>query len=290
MASISEATYKQYGKPIRLWWTFAQQISSDWFAPDISRVLDFLATLSESIATYGTLNSYRFAISLVTNVNLGSDERIKRFCKGVSVLKPSKPKYVLTWDPAPVLTYLSSLWPHESLNTKILTGKLVTLLALASAQRVQTLSLIKRKNIVLGDPTIVKIPDRTKTSGIGRFQPSMTFRKFTDQPALCVVSLLLFYMERTKNNSEVSGDALFLTLGKKVRAASSQTISRWIKETLKKAGIDTTIFTAHSTRHASTSSAARFGVSMDEIRRAAGWSPNSATFAKFYDRRIILIR
>ena len=116
MASISEATYKQYGKPIRLWWTFAQQISSDWFAPDISRVLDFLAALSESIASYGTLNSYRSAISLVTNVNLGSDERIKRFCKGMSVIKPSKPKYALTWDPAPVQTYLSSLSPHESLR------------------------------------------------------------------------------------------------------------------------------------------------------------------------------
>ena len=143
----------------------------------------------------------------------------------------------------------------------------------------------------------------------------MTFGKFADQPALCVASLLLFYMDKTKNNSEVSGDTLFLTLGKKVRVASSQTISRWIKETFFRTSIvrnfisrgvkmrisareacvkphlrtrsDINIFTTYSTRHASTSSAARFGVSMDEIRRAAGWSPNSATFARFYDRPLI---
>lgn len=37
---------------------------------------------------------------------------------------------------------------------------------------------------------------------------------------------------------------------------------------------------------ASTSAARRHGVDLDVIRRTAGWTRNSETFAKFYDRNI----
>ncbi|KAJ8980421.1 hypothetical protein NQ317_018813 [Molorchus minor] len=56
---------------------------------------------------------------------------------------------------------------------------------------------------------------------------------------------------------------------------------------LNRSGLDTSRFTAHSTRHASTSAAARKGVSYDTIRLAAGWTRRSSTFANFYDRPII---
>ncbi|KAH9635903.1 hypothetical protein HF086_002463 [Spodoptera exigua] len=56
--------------------------------------------------------------------------------------------------------------------------------------------------------------------------------------------------------------------------------------TLNEAGIDTSVFTAHSTRHASTSAASRAGLGIDLIRRTAGWSGTSSTFAKFYNRPI----
>ncbi|PZC73632.1 hypothetical protein B5X24_HaOG209006 [Helicoverpa armigera] len=68
---------------------------------------------------------------------------------------------------------------------------------------------------------------------------------------------------------------------------STQTLSRWIKDTLSLSGVDVSIFSAHSTRHAATSRARRAGVSVDQIRRTAGWSANSATFANFYDRNVI---
>lgn len=48
--------------------------------------------------------------------------------------------------------------------------------------------------------------------------------------------------------------------------------------------VDTNIFAPHSVRHASTSKAARIGISLDIIRRSAGWSQNSQCFAKFYNR------
>lgn len=53
---------------------------------------------------------------------------------------------------------------------------------------------------------------------------------------------------------------------------------------MKESGIDTEVFSAHSTRHASTSAAHRRGISLDLIKRCAGWSGNSLVFSKFYDR------
>lgn len=276
-ASISEGTLKQYTKPIRLWWTFCKQHVSDWFEPNITLLLNFLEEQLNIVLKYGTLNPYRSALSLILNIKLGSDDRIKHFCKGASVLKLPKPKYALSWDPAPVIAYLGSLWPHENLELNILSGKLATLLALTSAQRVQTLSLIKRANIVSANPIIIKIPDRVKTSGINHEPPSMVFHEFGDHPEVCVATLIRFYLEKTKKCSLNFCGNLFITINKKPATAQ---IRRWIKSTLSQAGIDTTMLSAHST-------AARLGVSMDEIRKSAGWSRNSGTFAKFYNRPML---
>ncbi|KAI8428154.1 hypothetical protein MSG28_002401 [Choristoneura fumiferana] len=79
---------------------------------------------------------------------------------------------------------------------------------------------------------------------------------------------------------------LILTTKNPIHAASSQTIGRWLKQTLASSGIDTGVFSGHSTRHAATSAARRAGVSVDTIRRSAGWSAQSLTFANFYNRPI----
>ncbi|GFO41893.1 histone-lysine N-methyltransferase SETMAR [Plakobranchus ocellatus] len=51
------------------------------------------------------------------------------------------------------------------------------------------------------------------------------------------------------------------------------------------AGIDVTIFTAHSTRAASTSKALKAGVPLTTIMSVAGWS-QSSTFARFYKKDV----
>ncbi|KYN15066.1 hypothetical protein ALC57_12608 [Trachymyrmex cornetzi] len=73
----------------------------------------------------------------------------------------------------------------------------------------------------------------------------------------------------------------------KPRPVGVQTVSRWIRRSLEECGVQSEYFSAHSTRHASTSFAAKNGVSIDLIKRAAGWSGESRVFAKFYNRPII---
>ena len=70
---------------------------------------------------------------------LGKNAAISRFFKGVAVQKPQRPRYSSTWDPEPVLNHFSRLYPNESLPLDRLTKKLIILLTLITAQRVQTL-------------------------------------------------------------------------------------------------------------------------------------------------------
>ena len=76
---------------------------------------------------------------------------------------------------------------------------------------------------------------------------------------------------------------LFITTTPPFRPASQQTLSRWIRAVLSESGIDSS-FTPHSTRHSATSAAQRGGAAIDSILTAAGWTPSSHVFARFYNR------
>ena len=78
---------------------------------------------------------------------------------------------------------------------------------------------------------------------------------------------------------------LFVSYVQPHKPVSGDTIKRWVKQVLTNAGIDTSTFTAHSTRSASTSVAANAGLPLQDILQAAGWSSES-TFYKFYRRHI----
>lgn len=84
-------------------------------------------------------------------------------------MRPSNPRDEAVWDPAIVLPYLGSLYPNEVITTELLTYKVVTLLALVTAHRVQTLSLIDINNIVHTDKGVeIKIPAKLKLQHITR--------------------------------------------------------------------------------------------------------------------------
>ena len=100
--------------------------------------------------SYSSLNTARSAISNLCftsdmdshHVPIGKHFLICRYLKGVfNEMKPV-PKYHSTWPVDLVLDYLSTLWPLEKLSLKELTLKLVTLIALTTGQRCQTLTFL----------------------------------------------------------------------------------------------------------------------------------------------------
>ena len=96
---------------------------------------------------------------------------------------------------------------------------------------------------------------------------------------------LRVYEEKTLSlRSEViSENRLLISFRKPHKPVCSASIARWIKTVLKLAGIDTTLFKAHSVRAASTSAALRSGVSVRDIMSTADWSRES-TFSRFYHK------
>lgn len=218
------------------------------------------------------------------------DEKIKRFMKGVFRLRPTAPKYNLTWDPSIVLNFLAQKWPNEGLNLETLSKKTLTLLALATAHRVQTFSLIQMQNIDMSyaSEIIIKIPDIIKTSRPNTSQPVLRLPFFNEKPEICPARCIQTYINKTNSLRSLENNTLFISYKKPHSKVSSQTLSHWIKDTLHNSGIDTKIFTAHSTRHSATSTANRLGVSLDVIRKTAGWSDSSCVFAKFYNKEIVV--
>ena len=66
----------------------------------------------------------------------------------------------------------------------------------------------------------------------------------------------------------------------------SFTISGWLKNVLKKVGIDISTFKAHSTRSASTSKVDLNCAPTEEILKGGCWS-NKSTWQKFNNKNII---
>lgn len=283
--SLAPSTIKQYNVSLKLWWQFCQNEGISPFSGKVPDVLRFFQTLLNSTKNvYGSFNSHRAAVSLITSTELGTDPQIKRFMKGVFRKRPPKPKYESTWDPQQVLRFLEE---NEDSSLKTLSKKLVTLLALATGQRIQTLSLIRCANIRCTEVGIkIFIQDLIKTSRVNASQPCLEIQYFSQIPKLCVATCIKKYLSITRNFRTSDNDLFFLTYKTPNGPATKQTLSRWIKDTLREAGVDTSIFKAHSTRHASTSAAWRNGTSYDTIRTSAGWSRES-TFARFYNRPLL---
>nr|CAH7734491.1 unnamed protein product [Callosobruchus chinensis] len=230
-----------------------------------------------------SLSDNTSAFASVFNYTSEQQATLKRFFRGIYNKRPAAPRYSATWDPYPVLNYLSTLFPDDTLTLKDLTLKLVTLLLLTSGHRVQTLSKISVENITKRQERIeIRIPDRIKTSGNKRKQPFLVFPYFRNKPQLCVASTLEYYLTKTSSYRS-STDRLLLTHQRPFHAATTQSISRWVKEILQRSGIDTTIFKSHSVRHAATSAVFRSGLDIDLVRKTAGWSDKSTAFNEFYN-------
>ena len=133
------------------------------------------------------------------------------------------------------------------------------------------------------DSAVFQILDLLKTTTIKDVSKQMVeLPAFPSNQKLCVLSTLKEYLLRTKPFRESNGETrLFISSKKPHCRVTTSTIARWLKNTLSKAGIDISTFSAHSYRSASSTSAFGKGVTVQEIMSKANWS-NAKTFRDFY--------
>ena len=214
-------------------------------------------------------------------VAFGSHRLTERLLAGIARTRPSVPRYTQTWDVAVVLNHLRSKMPLASLSWKDLTFKLVSLVALVTAQRCQTIHLLDTAHMTKTDSKFsFQIAKPLKTSKPGRSLPQVELHKYHEE-AVCVYRTLERYIEVTALYRKQS--ALFLSYHAPHNPVGKDTISRWIKCGLHEAGIDVDQFKAHSTRAASTSAARHQSLPVKDILVVAGWEHES-TFDKFYNK------
>lgn len=237
-------------------------------------------------SSYSTLCTARAALSSLIfcdkTDNLTQHVLVRRFMKGAYNEFPPKPKYVFTWDISTVLDFFKRQ-NVKALDLKQTTHKLAALMAICSAQRCQTLSLLEIDNIHFRDSSVtIKVDQLLKQSRPGFTNPILAFQEFEDK-RICVYSCLKDYIDITKELRKSKW--LFISYVKPYKEVSSSTISRWIKCVLSEAGIDTDVFGAHSVRGASASAAFKANVNIEDILKAGGWS-TAQTVAAFYNRPV----
>lgn len=270
-----------------MWVSWCDQLKVDIIQAPVTVLIDFLLTIFDQGKSYNTVNTYRSAISAtiqsISGRDLGSHHLVSRFMKGIFQVNPPRPKYNDTWDVNQVTQYLRGLFPVNELTLKNLSLKLVTLLALASAQRGQTLQALNVTNMkIQEDKIIFVVSDRLKTTRPGHESVNVVFPALRDNCPLCPRLHLLEYIKRTEALRN-GCTQLFISYCKPHKSVTSSTLARWIKQVLETAGIDVQKYTAHSTRSAATSKAFLNGASISDILKLGNWS-NENTFSKFYKR------
>ena len=123
-----------------------------------------------------------------------------------------------------------------------------------------------------------------KQSRQGKPIESFYFPAFLAYTTLCPVRTLDKYLDKIKQLRE-NENRFFISFIKPHKAVTSSSIARWLRTILEEAGIDSSIFGAHSTHGASASAAARGGVTLEEILKAANWSSESV-FQRFYHKEV----
>ena len=271
-------TYKRFWKNFAEW-VNARRPSSHFSAILVCEYLHF--KFAEGFST-STLNSIKSALSFFTSssFDLENNKFLKRLFKFFYQLRPFKPKYTTFWPVEKVLALLRSWHPLEDLSLKLLTLKTIALMALSSSDRGQTLHLAKISQMISDEEGVhFVVKERTKSTR-KVLRPIVINCVSSSMPELDVAHCVNFYVNSTTEFRINDIDQLFISWRTKL-PVTRQTLARWLKLTLQMAGIDTSIFTAHSFRGAGLSHAYTKGTPINKIVAAGNWR-NAETFRKYY--------
>ena len=268
------------------WVLFCTQNHIKVFSKDMSCILRFLNVLYDDGLIYSAMNTARSALSaflgMANTDQLGTHPLIVRFMKGISRSRPTLPRYECICYVKDVFNVFRQQPLVEYLSFHDLALRTVMLLALVSAQRGQSIHMMDIKHMqATSEQYIFQLHGEFKQARVGFETMNVVLPACNDDIRLCIVHTLSVYLSRSeplRNSSQ-----LFVSTVRPHKAVTKDTIARWIKVTLRLAGIDVARFKPHSTRAAATSAAHCKGVKVADILKVAGWS-NEKTFARFYNK------
>ena len=269
---------------------FCREWQINYYSPPLRDALQILLGLFNQGLRYSTLNTARSALSTIVTIDgvgsFGSNPIVTQFMKRVFELRRPKPKYDKIWDVSVVLKHLPSLYPNEELPLKDLTHKVLILILLVLSQRGQSIVYLDLQHFTREENTYsFDVAEHINTSSPRSPHTMIDIAAYEPDSTICSLTCLKAYINKTKalHNNETK---LFISYVRPHKAVSKDRVSRWTKDTLRLCGIDTKVFTAHSTRSASVSKANEKDVPVQEIMAKAGWR-SAETFRKYYNKPVI---
>ena len=256
-------------------------------------MLNFLAELFNKGLESRTIGNYRSAISAFhlpsDGSTVGRHPRVSALMSGASNLRPSKPKYGFTWEVEVVLRLLKGWPPNELLTDKQLSLKLAMLLSMSAISRCSELHLLDLRFLNRFSTYFsFDVYGPMKHSKPNSKRRPIEFGVYSTDKQLCPVEVIRAYIARSEpwRGKKTGFSQLFLGMNKPHKPISVTTISRWIKNTLELAGVDISVFQAHSVRGAASSKALLKGLSVKAIMDRGNWSMES-TWQRFYHREVL---
>ena len=189
-------------------------------------------------------------VSLHEGLELSDHPLMKRFVKGVFHLRPPLPKYTQVWDVGMVIAYIHSLGcTNDQLSLKDLTMKLTALLSILT-QRISSISYLSVSHMFIEEDKVIFTP-----------------------------------VQLSKHHRQGRKILPIIIHGYPIMAIHGypwSSIARWLKQVLRLAGVDSSVFTAHSFRSSSTSSAKAAAIPVATILGRGQWT-SERTWRNHYD-------
>jgi hypothetical protein len=258
--------------------------NADPYAADLSLGSEFLLSLFQRGVGYSCINTARSALSIILKpidgYDFGKHPIIKRVLKGIFRERPALPRYTVTYDSEKILSFLKALPKWDSIPLKWLTFKMVTLLAILSGHRCQTLNTLSLDCMDLrGEGVTFYIPNIIKNTTPSFHAKPLKFPSYAPDELICPVRNVVEYIKAT---AKVRKSRSLIISYSTLTGVTTPTIRRYVVTTLDAAGIDVKTFTAHSTRHAASSGKSASAIPLKDILSAGGWK-SGITFRKFYN-------
>ena len=142
-------------------------------------------------AIYKTRSALSAMVQTVGDKPIGAHPKVIRFIKEVFELQTPLPRYNQTWDVSVVLKSCIEQVTNSELSLKLLTMKLCASLLLVSAQKVQTIHLIRLRCIQFRDQgCTIHIMDKLKHTRPRYHQNAVQLPKYVADEKLCVINCL----------------------------------------------------------------------------------------------------
>lgn len=299
-ASWRQGTQKDYQAKFRKFNSWCCERKINPYAATLENCANFLTDLFEKGLQYRTIAGYRSMLSSVLppieKIPVGQHPYIIRLLKGVFNSRPPVRKLIPEWDLPLVLEMLKSepFEPLKKADLKFVTWKTVFLIAITTFRRCGDLQSLRigegSVNVQKKGVTFLR-HGLSKQDRESHQNPTIFLPAFADNKLLDPKRALTYYLRKTEDfRVDLAKDGkdelkLFLSVNKPHKPVSSQTISKWIVNVVKRAykKQKRTIgkVKGHSTRSLGPSWALFKGARMKDIMESADWS-RPDTFVKFY--------